>query len=186
MASTAKWNVRTRAQVEDVATLVKDAKTDPDAFGRLYDIYVQPVYRYLYSRVGTTHDAEDLTSQTFLAALEHLPRYRERGQFAAWLFRIARSKVMDHFRRNKYEVELDAAERFASGADALVHVIQGEEIDRLQSLIGKLNAEEQDLIRLRYVAGLTFVEMADVLGKREEAVKQSMYRLLARLKSQME
>ena len=186
MASTAKWHMKTRAQVEDVAALVKDAKDDPGAFGRLYDIYVQPVYRYLYSRVGTTHDAEDLTSQTFLAALEHLPRYRERGQFAAWLFRIARSKVMDHFRGSRHEVELEAAERSASGGDALVHVIQGEEIHRLQALIRNLNAEEQDLIRLRYVAELTFAEMADLLDKREEAVKQSVYRLLARLKSQME
>lgn len=186
MASTAKWHMKTRALAEDIPVLVKNAKDDPCAFGRLYDIYVQPVYRYLYSRVGTTHDAEDLTSQTFLAALEHLPRYRERGQFAAWLFRIARSKLMDHFRGNRYEVELEAAERSVSGGDALVQVIQGEEIKRIQSLIGNLNTEEQDLIRLRYVAELTFGEMADLLGKREEAVKQSVYRLLARLKSQME
>ncbi len=186
MASTAKWDMKTQPQVEDVALLVRDAKDDPVAFGRLYDIYVQPVYRYLYSRVGTTHDAEDLTSQTFLAALEHLPRYRERGQFAAWLFRIARSKALDHFRRNRYEFDLEAAETSVGGGDALVQVIQGEEINRLRLLIRNLNAEEQDLIRLRYVAELTFAEMADLLGKREEAVKQSTYRLLARLKGQME
>ncbi len=186
MASTAKWHMKNRALAEDISMLVKDAKDDPSAFGRLYDIYVQPVYRYLYSRVGTPHDAEDLTSQTFLTALEHLPRYRERGQFAAWLFRIARSKVMDHFRGDRHVVELDPAETSVSGGDALVQVIQDEEINRLQSLIRNLSAEELDLIRLRYVAELTFAEMADLLGKREEAVKQSMYRLLARLKSQME
>src|SRR5512143_2325725 len=140
MASTAKWHMKTRAQVEDVAMLVKDAKDDPGAFARLYDIYVQPVYRYLYSRVGTMHDAEDLTSQTFLAALEHLPRYRERGHFAAWLFRIARSKVLDHFRRNRFELSLEDAETAVSGGDALVQVIQGEEINRLRSLIRNLNA----------------------------------------------
>ncbi len=186
MASTAKWHMKNRALAEDISMLVKDAKDDPGAFGRLYDIYVQPVYRYLYSRVGTMHDAEDLTSQTFLTALEHLPRYRERGQFAAWLFRIARSKALDHFRRNRRELDLEEAEASVGGGDALVQVIQGEEINHLRSLIGNLSAEEQDLIRLRYVAELTFAEMADLLGKREEAVKQSVYRLLARLKSQME
>jgi RNA polymerase sigma-70 factor (ECF subfamily) len=71
---------------ETIATLVVEAKTDPVAFSRLYDHYVQPVYRYIYSRVGTVHEAEDITSQTFMAAYESLGRYRERGQFSAWLF----------------------------------------------------------------------------------------------------
>src|SRR5512142_165029 len=135
MASTAKWHMKTRAQVEDVATLVKNAKDDPCAFGRLYDIYVQPVYRYLYSRVGSAHDAEDLTSQTFLAALEHLPRYEERGQFAAWLFRIARSKLMDHLRGSRYGPGLEAVEPPAAEGDALGQVVHSEEIRCLQSLI---------------------------------------------------
>ena len=70
--------------------------------------------------------------------------------------------------------------------DALGAVIQDEEFSRLRSIIKKLNPEEQDLIRLRFVADLSFVEMAELLGKREDAVKKSVYRLLARLKSQME
>ena len=187
MVSAAKWkcNMKNDDEVENIPALVEDAKNNSIAFGRLYDFYVQPVYRYLYSRVGTTHDAEDLTSQTFMSAFEYLPHYRENGQFVAWLFRIARSKMMDHFRGNRYEVELEVAEKFGSGGDALVHVIQAEEMNCLKSLIGDLNPEEQDLIRLRYVADLTFAEMADLLGKREEAVKQSVYRLLARLKSQI-
>ncbi len=186
MDSIAKWNTKDRGQAEDISALVEDARDDPAAFGRLYDHYVQPIYRYLYSRVGITHDAEDLTSQTFSAALEHLPRYRERGQFAAWLFRIARSKMLDHFRRHRYDTELGAVEGFVDEGDTLVQVVHNEEIDYLKSLIGNLNPEEQDLIRLRYVAELSFAEMADLLGKREEAVKHALYRLLARLKSQME
>ena len=109
--------------------------------------------------MGTTHDAKDLTSQTFMAAFEYLPRYQERGQFAAWLFRIARSKMTDHFRGNRVEVGLEAAQRFAGGDDALLQVIQNEEISRLTCLIKNLNFEEQDLIRLRYVAELTFAEV---------------------------
>jgi RNA polymerase sigma-70 factor (ECF subfamily) len=187
MVSAAKWkcSMKNDGEVENIPALVEDAKDNPIAFGRLYDIYVQPVYRYLYSRVGTTHDAEDLTSQTFMSAFEHLPHYHENGQFAAWLFRIARNKMTDHFRRNRYEVELETAERFVTGGDAIIQVIQDEEINCLKALIMDLNPEEQDLIRLRYVADLTFAEMANLLGKREEAVKQSVYRLLARLKSQI-
>lgn len=173
-------------QMEDIPGLVEAARADPAEFGRLYNLYVHPVYRYLYSQVGSIHDAEDLTSQTFITAYEALPRYRERGFFSAWLFRIARSKMMDHFRRGKHEVTLDLAEKVAAGADALGLIVQEEEVRRLRALILELKDEEQDLIRLRYVADLSFAEMADVLGKREEAVKKSVYRLLARLKNRME
>ena len=179
--------VKTTSMSQDeLHDLIAAAKSDPAAFSRLYDRYLQPVYRYLYSRLGDAHSAEDVTSQTFIAAYEALPKYREQGQFTAWLFRIARSKMNDHFRRNRYEVELEAAERMAAGEDALGALIQDEELKRLRSVIKTLNPEEQDLIRLRYVADLSFVEIADLLGKREDAVKKSMYRLLARLKSQME
>jgi len=178
--------MQSRTQPESITLLVTEAKNSPAAFGRLYDHYVQPVYHYLYSRVGSVPEAEDLTSQTFIAAFEALPRYRERGHFAAWLFRIARSKLMDHFRRSRADTGLDAADRPAEDPDTLSHLIQDEELSRLKTLIHSLPADEQDLIRLRYVAGLSFPEMAELLGKREEAVKKSVQRLLARLRSQME
>ena len=171
---------------DDVALLIAAALEDPAAFGRLYDHFIQRIYRYVYSRVGDAHEAEDITSQTFIAAYESLGRYRERGQFSAWLFRIARSKMNDHFRRSRREVRLEAAERIAEVDDALGALIQNEELIRLRSLIKKINDDERELIRLRYVAELSFVEMAELLGKREDAVKKSFYRLLERLKGQME
>lgn len=171
---------------ETIATLAIEAKTDPAAFCRLYDHYVQPIYRYIYSRVGSTHEAEDITSQTFMAAYEALGRYRERGQFSAWLFRIARSKMNDHFRRSRREVGLEAAGEILEREDALGALIRAEELSRIRFLVNHLNEEEQELIRLRYVADLSFGEMAELLGAREDAVKKSVYRLLARLKGQME
>ncbi len=182
----AERKMQNAAQMDDIPTLVQAAREDPAAFGRLYRHYVQPVYRYLYSQVGTVYDAEDLTSQTFITAYESLRRYRERGFFSAWLFRIARSKMVDHFRGRRREIRLEAAENVAVVHDALGKVIQDEEMSRLQSLICELTDEEQDLLRLRYVADLSFDEIADLLGKREDAVKKSVYRLLARLKNQLE
>jgi RNA polymerase sigma-70 factor, ECF subfamily len=182
----AERNMQKALPDHDIPRLVESAKEDPVAFGRLYNHFVQPIYRYLYSQVGTVHDAEDLTSQTFMTAYESLPRYREKGYFSAWLFRIARSRMIDHFRGARREVGLQAAKSMKTVNDALGQVIQDEELGHLQSLICELTEEEQDLIRLRYVADLSFAEMADVLGKREDAVKKSVYRLLARLKSQME
>ena len=171
---------------DDVALLIAAALEDPAAFGRLYDHFIQRIYRYVYSRVGDAHEAEDITSQTFIAAYESLGRYRERGQFSAWLFRIARSKMNDHFRRSRREVRLEAAEQIVEKEDALGEVIQDEELSLLRFLIKKLNDDERELIRLRYVAELSFVEMGELLGKRENTVKKSFYRLLERLKGQME
>ena len=173
-------------QQDDIPALVSAARDNPAAFGQLYDRYVQSIYRYVYSRVGGTHEAEDITSQTFMTAYEALGRYRERGQFSAWLFRIARSKLNDHFRRSRREVGLEAAGRILEREDALGTLIRAEELSRIRSLISHLDEEEQELIRLRYVADLSFAEIADLLGRREDAVKKSVYRLLARLKSQVE
>src|SRR5574339_1191435 len=161
---------------DDIPGLISASQKDPAAFGRLYDCYVQPIYRYVISRVGTAHEAEDITSQTFISAYEALGRYRERGQFSAWLFRIARSKLNDHFRRSRREVGLEAVGELLEREDALGVLIRAEELSRIRFIIGHLNAEEQELIRLRYVADLSFAEIADLVGKREDAVKKSLYR----------
>ena len=177
---------RQMALQDDTSALVAAARAEPAAFGRLYDRYVQPIYRYIYSRVGSTHEAEDITSQTFVKAYESLNGYRERGLFSAWLFRIAQSKLNDHFRRSRREVGLEAAGEILEREDALGVLIRAEELSRMRSIIAHLDEEQQELIRLRYVADLSFAEIADLLGRREDAVKKSVYRLLARLKSQME
>ncbi len=169
---------------DDVSALVESARCDPAAFAELYDRFVQPVFRYIRSRVGGAPEAEDLTAQTFLAALESLPRYRHRGRFSAWLFTIARSKVVDHLRRRAPEW-LDESHA-ADGPDPLAQAARSEESARLSALIRALDSEEQELIRLRFVADLPFAAMASVLGKNEAAVKKSLYRLLDRLQKQLD
>jgi RNA polymerase sigma-70 factor, ECF subfamily len=166
--------------------MVAAAQRQPAAFATLYDRFCVPVYRYLYSRVGNQTDTEDLTTQTFLAALENLPRYREQGQFAAWLFRIARAKVMDYFRQGKSEVSLEVLEIHTDETDPLELVIQRQEVVQLSHIIQQMDPEERELLRLRYVAKLSFPEMATLLKKNEAAVKKSLYRLLARIQSQVE
>ena len=97
---------------EDDAQLVRAARRDLAAFGALYRRHVAPIYRYLYSRVGNAADAQDLTAQVFLEALQGLDRYREHGSFRAWLFTIARHKVCDWRRRLPKEEPLgESAER---------------------------------------------------------------------------
>ena len=169
----------------DEASLIAAAKKDPREFGKIYQLYIQSIFRYLYSRIGNLPEAEDATAQTFLAALEAMDRYQHRGHFAAWLFAIARRKAMDAFRTRRL-VPLEYAEKVPAETDILQQVIQTEQIAALAKLISTLPEEEHELIRLRYIAELSFSEIGRLLNRSEGAVKKSLYRLLARLQSQLE
>jgi RNA polymerase sigma factor (sigma-70 family) len=170
------------------ASLTKASRRDPAAFARLYRRYVTPVYRYLYSRVGNGVEAEDLTAQVFIDVLEGLDRYRERGTFAAWLFTIARHKAADHHRQQHPHLSLDeVAGRPTRNDDPLDRVMHREELERLADLVAQVDEEEQDLLRLRFAAGLTYAEIGEVTGGRSQAaVKMAIHRLLRRLKARWE
>jgi RNA polymerase sigma-70 factor, ECF subfamily len=170
---------------EDESALVKAAQLEAEAFAALYDRYVQRLYHYCYHRTNNVHDAEDLTAQTFLAALEALPDYRQDGHFAAWLFTIARNKVVDYYRRTpNLPLDDSMAQPFLSDLAMEAEISQQKE--GLLRALRALTEEEQELIRLRYVAELPFAEIAKSLRKSEDAIKKRMYRLLARLKSVVE
>ncbi len=170
----------------DEARLVADALRDRRAFGRLYALYVQPLFRYLYSRIGGVPEAEDVTAQTFLAALESFGRYHHDGHFAAWLFGIARNKAADYFRQQRRQAPLVDAESVTAPGDLLQGAIQSERSAALAALIDALPETDRELIRLRYVAELNFSEIGRLLGRSEESSKKALYRLLARLQSQLE
>lgn len=166
--------------------LVAEARRTPEAFEGLYNLYVQQVFRYLYSRIGSLAEAEDATAQTFLAALDAFERYRHNGHFAAWLFAIARRKAADHFRKQNGQVPLESVGELALETDMLQEVIRTERSQALSDLVIALPEQERDLLRLRYIAELSFSEISRLLNRSEGAVKKALYRLLARLHSQLE
>jgi len=170
----------------DDLKLIKAARQDPKVFGELYKLYVEQVFRYLYSRIGNVHEAEDTTAQTFLVAFESFDRFRQEEHFASWLFAIARNKAMDHFRQRKNTTSIDEDEDIPVENDPLNGVIQSEQTAALSKLIQALPEEDRDLLRLRFLADMSFPEIGYLLHRNEEAVKKSIYRLLARLHSQLE
>jgi RNA polymerase sigma factor (sigma-70 family) len=171
----------------DDAVLVRAARRDPVAFAALYRRYVTPIYRYLYSRVGNAADAQDLTAQTFVAALEGLPGYHERGSFAAWLFTIAHNKAADHHRQQHPHLPLDEAlDSPDDGENPLTCMMQAEALQRLAALVAQLEEDKQELLRLRFTAGLTYCQIGTILGRSEGAVKMAMRRLLHRLEAEWE
>lgn len=173
-------------QKNEEALLISQAKFDAPSFGKLYDLYAPSIYRYILSRTGNIQDAQDITSQTFLKVLEKLSSYHHRGYFSAWLFSIARSKYIDHFRMRNQEEKLIAKNNVDSQTDVLSIVVDRERLLNLDHILALLSDEELDLLRLRNVAELTFAEMAEILNRTEDAIKKKYYRLLTRLQSQLE
>lgn len=178
--------LKTELTEKSVTQMIEAARRDPRKFGDLYLLYAQPVYRYLLSRIRNIPEAEDATTQTFLAALEQIKKYKHDGYFSSWLFSIARNKAMDYFRKQRKETSLNETELISTDINLLTQVIKNERITALAELINKLPDEERELIRLRYVGELNFAEIGQLLGQKEDTVKKSLYRLLARLKAQLE
>jgi len=182
------------SSVSDERLLVRAAQTDIHAFAPLYAAYQPRVYRYLRLRVRSSEDAADLTQQVFIQALDALPRYHERGlPFAAWLFRIARNVAIDAQRRNRNRYRDHATldglpeallRSSGTGDDPEQAVLRRERLDRLRELLAALDAEQRELLSLRFAAGLSSREIAPVVGKREGAVKRQMTRIIQTLREQ--
>ena len=170
----------------DESNMIQAARQDPKAFGELYLRYVERVFNYLYSRIGNVHVAEDITAQTFLAAFESFDKFRQDSHFASWLFSIAHNKAIDHFRQRKRTASMDEINDIPVEYDPLSGVIQSESVAALSKLIQALPEEERELLRLRFLAAMSFPEIAHFLHRNQDAVKKSVYRLLARLHSQLE
>lgn len=170
--------------------LVERAKAEPEAFGALYEKYVDRIYAYVYYRVGDTREAEDLTARVFYRALAHIPEYDQRGApFVAWLYRIAHNLIANWRRdRGRHpELPLDAL----IGADTREATPQTEaeraEDQRvLLEAIRRLPPERQHLLILKFVDDLSNVEIGQILGRSEGAIKSLYHRTLLALRDELE
>lgn len=170
----------------DEAALVRAAQTDADAFDALYRRYVTPVYRYCYVHTGTQSEAEDLTAEVFLAALEGLKGYRGHGPFAAWLFGIARRKCADHH-RSRYAnpggpLEAARTQPDPSAPDPEHNACQNDIMDCVQRILPSLSPDRREALQLRFWGGLSIREIAAVMRRREGAVKVLISRAIADLR----
>ena len=159
---------------------------DQLALAAVYDAYARRIYRYFYSRVENLADADDLAAQTFLSVIEALPRYQHRGHFSAWIFQIARSKAMDFFRREHSSTPTEAQPDGPLFDETLEQVIQDQALTALQCKLQLLADDERELLRLRFVVELSYLEIAELLGRKEDAVRKSVNRIVERLYAQME
>ncbi|HMC68873.1 MAG TPA: ECF subfamily RNA polymerase sigma factor, BldN family, partial [Mycobacteriales bacterium] len=160
---------------------------DNEAFGELYDRYVDVVYRYIYYRVSNATLAEDLTSETFLRALRRISSYTWQGRdFGAWLVTIARNLIADHFKSGRYRMEVATSDLVEAGADRSQDGPENEVLtsitnEALLEAVKRLNPEQQECVSLRFLQGMSVAETAAIMGKNEGAIKALQYRAVKSL-----
>ena len=172
-----------------VRALVERAQDgDREALEELYLIHFDRIYSYLHMTVGNRHDAEDLTTQTFMRMLESIGKFRfQSAPFSAWLFRIAHNLSMDHFRANRrWQPEEDVPEPHGSeersAEDAAFQSIGRQS---MLELIDSLSEEQQQVLTLKFVFNFSNGEAATILDKTEGAVKSLQHRALISLQKQL-
>lgn len=173
----------THAETWHFVRLAQDG--DGEAFGQLYDRYVDMVFRFIYFRVNDRALAEDFTSETFLRALRRISTISYQGRdIGAWFITIARNIVLDHLKSARHRLELTTAdtlegkEHVASTEDAVLDVLQSE---RLMQAVRLLGDEQRECVMLRFIHGLSVSETAHVMGKNDGAIKALQHRAVRKL-----
>src|SRR5437588_1562843 len=175
-------HARTRVLVE------RAQRGDRNALEELYLIHFDRIYSYLHMSVGNRHDAEDLTTQTFLKMLESIKKFRwQSAPFSAWLFRIAHNLAMDHFRATRrWQPEEDVPEpQGEEEPSAEAQAMQAIGRQSMLELIEDLSEEQQQVLTLKFVFNFPNTDVATILGKSEGAVKSLQHRALVSLQKQI-
>jgi RNA polymerase sigma-70 factor (ECF subfamily) len=177
-----------RGAIDERQLVERAQHGDRDALEQLYLLHFDRIYSYLRVSVGNRHDAEELTTQTFLRMLESIGRFRwQSAPFSAWLFRIAHNLTVDHFRARRRELVEDEVpeplgeEESSAEEQALDSMAQAG----MLGLIEELSAEQRQVLALKFVFGFGNPESAGILGKTEGAVKSLQHRALASLERQL-
>jgi len=168
--------------LEKIKTLINKAKEgDSQAFGKLYDLFVDQIYRFCLIKTGDTDVAQDITSETFLRVKRYLDRYKHKN-FRAYLYTIARNLIVDYYKRQAkttrlLEVSLIVDEK----EDVEAKMIKKQEAKQLYKAMSKLNRNYLDVITLRFIEGLSVKETAQILGRTGVSVRVIQHRALKKL-----
>ena len=166
---------------------VERAKSDPAAFGELYDRYVGQIYRFVRARIRDDSAAEDITAEVFLSALRHIKGYRDQGRpFSCWLYRIAVNAVASHYRGQRSALSLDDQLGLVSPLlDPLDEVVDRERLRTIWQAVDALPAQQRAAMILKFSEDMTMDEIGGVLGKSPAAAKLLVYRAMQRLRREL-
>jgi RNA polymerase sigma-70 factor (ECF subfamily) len=177
--------------INDEIALVQAGEGSSEAFGVLYERYVGRIYNYIFYRTGNQSDAEDLTARVFLRAMHHIKHYQNRGlPLSAWLYRIAHNLVANWYRDNSRRPEISLDDAVIVRQHWQEHpehaLLKAEEREHLLSLIRCLPHDRQQLLILKFVDHLSNIEIGQIMGKSEGAVKSLYHRTLLSLRYKLQ
>lgn len=180
---------RKTTDVTEESALIERAKTDKEAFGQLYERYVERIYKYVYYRTGNVADAEDLTARIFERAMNHIGNYQDKGlPFSAWLYRIAHNLVAnwhrDRSRRTFIALE-DVSQWTMTDHGPEFAAQLMEDRNALREAISRLPADRQELLMLKFMERLSNAEIGEIMGRSEGAIKSLYHRTLLSLREDM-
>lgn len=155
---------------------------DPEAFGRLYDHYINKIYRFIYFKVKSKEDAEDVVSEVFLKTWNYLTQSgrKQIKSFSGLVYKIARNTLIDHYRKlgSKPEISLDMVLEVADHADRYQEIDTHHEAQKILAVLKKMKREYQEVLLLRYIEELSVAEIAIILEKGQVAVRVTLHRAI--------
>jgi RNA polymerase sigma-70 factor, ECF subfamily len=179
---------RNKTKGEESSLIQRAIRRDVDAFGRLYDMYVDRVYRHIYYRIGNVADTEDLTQQVFLKAWQAIGRYKKTASpFLAWLITISHNMVVDFYRTKKDKKYLENGDIPDDSISSPEQETEARFVQhRLRQAIVQLRGDQQQVVLLRFIEGFQFKEIASLLGKSDGAIRVILHRALVKLRQILE
>jgi RNA polymerase sigma-70 factor (ECF subfamily) len=160
------------------------ARRDGVAFAKLYKLYNDKIYRYIYYKSGRTDEAEDMTAQVFFKAWHAIPHYRWKGHpFSTWLYRIAHNRVIDHYRTYRETLPLETAFAQLTSADPIEIADRFFTGAKIRAALRRLTRDQERVITLRFLDGYSTAEVAAMLDKDPDAIRALQFRGLRVLRS---
>ncbi len=158
---------------------------DRSAFDTLYNTYAIPVYRYVFLRLRNVNDAEDITQETFMKAYQAIERYSdETGNMLPYLFTIARNLLINHTKKKRPEVYLPEEMNKHEGSEQASDLAMARErTEEIRSAMSQLSETEREIVELKFFGELSYTEIAEILGKREDAIRQHVARSIKKMRS---
>ena len=170
----------------ELQAIKKCQSGNTESFGILYDKYIKKIYDFVYYKTMHKETAEDLVSDIFIKALDKINSFdAQKGSFNSWIYRIARNTVIDHYRTQKKDKNIDDVWDLSSNEDIAVDVDVRAQMEKVQEHLSKLKAEQRDIVVMRLWQGMSHKEIADVLEKNESAVKVAYSRLISQMRKEV-
>lgn len=163
-----------------------DEKVNRDNFSQLYDKYINKIFNFIYYKTHHKETAEDLTSETFIKALDKLDRFDEnKGSFSTWIYQIARNNVIDFYRTKKNSINIDDIWDLSTDEDILRDLDTAKKLEDVKEHLKTLKSEQREIVILRVWEGMSYKEISDAMGKSEASCKMAFSRTIKILKEQM-